>query len=384
MRGVSAEVDSSRPVSPAGTLSGSAVAPRVLRPAEGVQRRSGPFNGPAQTECRAGSYELSLVRRSHMQARHRRLATGRTNAARGGGGAESAGACGLNGASGPREPPPRAPETEHAPAGGERRAVDAGQCRRQSPHREACDEGNRRAEQRSAVGGALEDVAKRAFETVSRQLKAGSVSLEDLGAALLSCGVRLAGDEAGDELQLQLLRAELLRAQCTSSSSHPRPGSCAFSARGERGVFELFLRLARERGGRTVLPSIVESGGSEPEVHGMGGSVLYPEAGGVPLLRLDRLGGTPASRIPTSMSAREHRDRVHSSRLGSLTSRDGRSARASQMPQGPISSELVMKEVQRARAQYVPQSQVPRSGLNIAFKSSEDLKVPAYVCELHS
>jgi hypothetical protein len=220
-------------------------------------------------------------------------------------------------------------------------------------------------------------MAKRAFETVSRQLKAGSVSLEDLGAALQACGVRLAGNEAGAELQQ--LRDELLRAQCASSSSHPRHSSCAFSARGERGAFELFLRLARERGARTVLPSIVESGGSEPEVHGVGA-----EAGGVPLLRLDKLGGTPASRIPTSMSAREHRERVHSSRLGSLTSRDGRSARASQVPQGPISSELVMKEVQRARAHYVPKSQVPRCGLNIAFKSSEDLKVPAYVCELHS
>ena len=208
-------------------------------------------------------------------------------------------------------------------------------------------------------------MAKRAFDTVSRQLKAGSVSLEDLGAALQACGVRLAGDE------VQQLRVELLRAQCPSSSSHPRPGSCAFSAR-ERGVFELFLRMARERGTRTVLPSIVESGGSEPEVHGLGA-----EAGGVPLLRLDRLGGTPASRIPTSMSAREHRERVHSSRLGSLTSRDGRRAPASQVPQGPISSELVMKEVQRARAQYVPKSQVPRYGLNIAFKSSQDLKVQA-------
>jgi len=323
-----------------------------------------------------------------MQARgHRRLATGRTNAVRGVRVAESAGAGQPkeDGASGPREPPPP-PRPEHAPAGGEHQAEDedAGQRRRRSPHREASDEGARRAVQRSAgpggqegVRGAQEEMAKRAFETVSRQLKAGSVSLEDLGAALQACGVRLAGDEAGADLQQ--LRAELLRAQCESSSSHPRPSSCAFSARGELGVFELFLRLARERGARTVLPNIVESCGSEPEVHGVGA-----EAGGVPLLRLHRLGGTPASRIPTSMSAREHRERVHSSRLGSLTSRDGRSAPASQVPQGPISSERVMKEVQRARAQYVPKSQVPRRGLNIAFKSSEDLKVPAYVCELHS
>ena len=328
-----------------------------------------------------------------MLPRQRRLNTGRTNTARGEPPADLP-------ANPPPTGPPPAPRARHSEAGPEaenghahasaRRTEDAAPRRRPSPQREggreARDEGARRARLHSACAGrseGLEDVAKRAFEPVSRQLKAGSVSLEDLGSALRECGVRLPGDEDG--AALQQLRAELLRAQCASSSSQPRPDSRALSARGEREAFEVFLRLARERGARRVLPSIVERGGAESENDALGGSVVCLNAagGGVPLLQLDRLGGTPASRIPTSMSAREHRDRAHSSRLGSLTSRDGRSSHSSQMPPGPISSELVIQEVQRARAKYVPKSQVPRYGLNIAFKSSDDLKVPVHLCHLH-
>ena len=56
----------------------------------------------------------------------------------------------------------------------------------------------------------MEEAARKAFEPLSKQLRAGSISLDDLDDALQSCGFNLKGD--GRRKRLGEIGAEMLAA----------------------------------------------------------------------------------------------------------------------------------------------------------------------------
>jgi len=128
------------------------------------------------------------------------------------------------------------------------------------------------------------------------------------------------------------------------------------------------------------MPHIAEGGGRS----GLEQLELDPDESGstaeagVPLLKLEKMG--PRSRMPTAqsaISAREVRERVHTSRLGNLTSRELRTPvyplSFGEGKDAVISSVQVLREVKLAREKGLPSQVAPRYGLNIQFKSSEDL-----------
>ena len=215
-------------------------------------------------------------------------------------------------------------------------------------------------------GKAAIDMARRVFEPLSAQLRTGDISLGELEAALKLCGVVVRGGEG--EAELRQLRTDLLHAAQRSERS------------GGAGAFEVFMEKAQGNIVQNALPSIFETG-----VHAHGEESDELRAGAaMPLLRLDKLHrgdpssrmGTAASRIGTSVSAREHRDQQHSSRLDSLTSRDWPKARKVGVG-GVISSDAILREVLKERERFVPKQKdiVPRFGDGRLFKSSDGLKV---------
>lgn len=180
------------------------------------------------------------------------------------------------------------------------------------------------------IKGGFEEVARKAFEPLSKHLQVGALSLEHLEAALQNCGVRFQGQRGSADLQH--LHSQLLDA----AKPHMLIGKHGPETI-DQNTFEIFVSKVREQG-QGVLPSIFQGtsdsddGSKFEKVTGskfnfiqernvlrelflrmsvgkVDNSMSSKEglAGGVPLLRLDRLQQVPASRIPTSMSAREHR-----------------------------------------------------------------------------
>ena len=180
------------------------------------------------------------------------------------------------------------------------------------------------------VKGGFEEVARKAFEPLSKHLHVGALSLEHLDAALQNCGVRFQGQRG--RADLQHLHSQLLDA----AKPHMLIGKHGPETI-DQTTFEIFLRKARQNQ-QNSLPSIVQGtsdsddGSKFAKVSGsnfnfirernvlrelflrmsvgkVDNSMRSKEGldGGVPILRLDRLQQVSASRIPTTMSAREHR-----------------------------------------------------------------------------